>query len=286
MEHREILPRMSRLSNRFRIPLRVQGVFFNSLPLIAILLSAGFAFFSNQQRERTELSLNRHFEMVENLSKIDIILLNASAGVRGQLLTQAPSFLQPLTQARELIPQKLARVRTLMESIPTESRRVEKLARFDIVQKQVTAELESLASLAGTAAQPGQNPPPSQAEARAQILQNQPLIDTTAKQLTDLRASEQRLLSKRIDEIRAARHRDYTLIFLSVFVGLICRAVALYFFHRRVVRRVRQLTENVRSLRDGAALIHEPSGHADDIGDLERELARVSEFLAERRIGS
>ncbi len=60
--------------------------------------------------------------------------------------------------------------------------------------------------------------------------------------------------------------------------------MALYFFHRRVVRRVRQLTENVRSLRDGATLIHEPTDHADDIGELERELARASEFLTERRV--
>ena len=50
-----------------------------------------------------------------------------------------------------------------------------------------------------------------------------------------------------------ARQRDYSLIFLSLLVGLISRAVALYFFHRRVIRRVRQLTENVRNLREGAA---------------------------------
>jgi CHASE3 domain sensor protein len=278
---------MSHFFHRFRIPLRVQGVLFNSLPLIAILLSAGFAFFSNQQRERMELSLNRHFEMVENLAEIDTTLVNASAGVRGHLLTNDPSFLQPFTEARDLVPQKLARVRTLMESIPKETRRTEKLARLDAIQSQVMAELESLATLTPTTTpSPAENPPLSDADTRARILQNQPLLEATGKQLNDLRENEQRLLSKRIDEIRAARHRDYTLIFLSVLVGLLCRAVALYFFHRRVVRRVRQLTENVRSLRDGATLIHEPSDHADDIGDLERELARVSEYLAERRISS
>ena len=142
---------MSPLFHRFRIPLRVQGVFFNSLPLIAILLSAGFAFFSNRQREKMEMSLNRHFEMVENLVDLNISLLNASSSVRGNLLTHDPALLQPYTQARDLIPQKLARVRTLMETIPTENRRVEKLARLDAVQAQINTELEALATLSTSA---------------------------------------------------------------------------------------------------------------------------------------
>jgi len=261
-----------------RIPLRVQGLIFNSLPLIAVLITAAFAYFSNQQRERAELSLNRHFEMVENLVDIHTALLSAEAGQRGYLLTHDSALLQPAVDARALVQQKLVRVRTLMESIPKENRRVEKLARLDAVQGQVNGVLDSLSSLSTANAGP--------AEASAHVLQNQPLLESAGQQLADLRANEQRLLSKRIDEIRSVRQRDYLLIFLSVFVGLLSRAVALYFFHRRVVRRVRQLTENVRSLRDGVSLVHEPSDHADDIGELERELARASEFLGERRINS
>jgi len=269
---------MFRIPLWHRIPLRVQGLIFNSLPLIAVLITAAFAYFSNLQRERAELSLNRHFEMVENLVDIHTALLSAEAGQRGYLLTHDSTLLQPAIAARNVVQQKLTRVRTLMESIPKESRRVEKLARLDAVQVQVNGELDSLSSLSTTNATP--------ADVSTQILKNQPLLESAGQQLTDLRANEQRLLSKRIDEIRSVRQRDYLLIFLSVFVGLVSRAVALYFFHRRVVRRVRQLTENVRSLRDGASLVHEPSDHADDIGELERELARASEFLSERRISS
>ena len=277
---------MSRISIWQRIPLRVQGLIFNSLPIVAVLITAAFAYFSNQQRERMELSLNRHFEMVENLVDIQTAMLGAAAGLRGHLLTHDPALLQPVTDARAMVPQKLARVRTLMESIPKESRRIEKLARLDVVQTEATRELDSLASLAADDAAPAGAPPGPARNASAQILQNQPLLESVTERLTALRASEQRLLSKRIDEIRSVRQRDYLLIFLSVFVGLVSRAIALYFFHRRVIRRVRQLTENVRSLRDGAALVHEPSDHADDIGELERELARASEFLADRHISS
>ena len=268
---------MSRISIWQRIPLRAQGLIFNSLPLIAVLITAVFAYFGNQQRERTEMSLNRHYEVVENLVDVQTSLLNASAGPRGYLLTHDPSMLQPAADARTIIPEKLARVRTLMESIQKPWFRAQKLARLETVQKQATSELEVLTSLS-TGASPQ--------DISAQIEHNQPLLELVSKQLSILRSSEQRLFAKRVEEIRSIRERDYLFIFLSVFIGLVSRAVALYFFHRRVIRRVRQLTENVRSLRDGASLIHEPSGHADDIGELERELARASEFLAERRTGS
>ncbi len=268
---------MSRISIWQRIPLRAQGLIFNSLPLIAVLITAVFAYFGNQQRERTEMSLNRHYEVVENLVDVQTSLLNASAGPRGYLLTHDPSMLQPAADARTIIPEKLARVRTLMESIQKPWFRAQKLARLETVQKQATSELEVLTSLS-TGASPQ--------DISAQIEHNQPLLELVSKQLSILRSSEQRLFAKRVEEIRSIRERDYLFIFLSVFIGLVSRAVALYFFHRRVIRRVRQLTENVRSLRDGATLVHEPSGHADDIGELERELARASEFLAERRSGS
>jgi CHASE3 domain sensor protein len=277
---------MPKVSSRFQIPLRVQGIFYNSLPLVAVLLSAAFAFISNQRRERTEMSLNRHFEMVDNLIGIDNLLLSASAGVRGDLLTHDGKFLEPFQQAEQLVPQKIARVRTLMESIPKENRRIERLAQWDNIQGEVKNAMESIASLSKADAGLGSGSKPSADEIGAQVLRNQPALETAGKQLGDLRSSEQQLLSKRIEETRVARQRDYSLIFLSLLVGLISRAVALYFFHRRVIRRVRQLTENVRNLRDGGAPLHEPSGRSDEIGELERELARVSEFLVERRMGS
>jgi len=266
---------MSRISIWPRIPLGVQGVVFNSLPLLAVLITALFAYYSNHQRERMELSLNRHFEMVASLVDVHTTLLSAEASLRGYLLTHDAAQLQPAIQAQTIVPDKLTHVRTLMQSIPKENRRIEKLGRLDAIEDQVTKKLAALARISGDSTIP---------DPAALVLQHQASFDALLQQLSALRDNEQRLLSKRIDEIRSVRQRDFMLIFLSVFVGLVSRAIALYFFHRRVVRRVRQLTENVRRLRDGASLVHEPSGHADDIGELERELARAGAFLAERRI--
>jgi CHASE3 domain sensor protein len=98
-----------------RIPLWIQGIVLNSLPLIAVLLSAGFAFVSNQRREKMEMSLTRHFEMVENLVNVQTTLLEAEAALRGRLLTRRADFRAPYEAARESIPKTMAHIRTIME---------------------------------------------------------------------------------------------------------------------------------------------------------------------------
>jgi CHASE3 domain sensor protein len=265
-----------------RIPLWVQGILLNSLPLIAVLLSAGFAFFSNQQREKAEMSLSRHFEMVEHLVNVQTTLLEAEAAVRARLLTHRADLLAPYEAARESVPQTMAHLRTIMEGIPKANRRVEKLAAFDALRNLVDARMEALASLNENAATPAA----IESDLTAHIARNQPLMGETIKQLSDFRSAEQRLLAKRLEEIRSVRRRDYSLIFLSILVGLGTRAVAMYFFHRRVVRRVRQLTENARRLRDESLPAIQPSDGVDDIEELERELARISDFLATRQVRS
>jgi len=273
---------MHQTSSWRRIPLWVQGILLNSLPLFAVLLSAGFAFFSNQQREKAEMSLGRHFEMLENLVNVQTTLLQAESAVRARLLTHRADLLAPYESARESVPRTMAHIRTIMESIPKAHRRVEKLAAFDALQKLVNERMEALASLNEGA----ESPAAIEEDVTARIARNQPLMGETVKQISEFRSAEQGLLAKRLEEIRSVRRRDYSLIFLSILVGLGSRAIAMYFFHRRVVRRVRQLTENARKLREESLPAIQPSEGADDIEELERELGRISDFLAERQIRS
>jgi len=254
----------------------------NSLPLLAVLLSAAFAFVSNQRREKMEMSLTRHFEMVENLVNVQTTLLAAEAALRGRLLTGRADFQAPYEAARESVPKTMAHIRSIMEGIPRANRRAEKLAAFDSLQTLVNARMEDLATVNDTA----ESKAPGKDGAGARVARNQPLMEDAVKRLSDFRSGEQQILAKRLEEIRSVRQRDYLLIFLSIVVGLASRVVAMYFFHRRVVRRVRLLTENARKMREVTIPAMKPSQGADDIEELERELARIGDFLAERRTDS
>lgn len=51
-----------------RVPLREKGLFAAGLPMLAVIFSATMAFFGNEERERTEAAVRRHFSMIENLA--------------------------------------------------------------------------------------------------------------------------------------------------------------------------------------------------------------------------
>jgi len=89
------------------------------------------------------------------------------------------------------------------------------------------------------------------------------------------------LLTERVQEINAIRQRDYLAIFLTLLIGLGTRLIARYIFKNGVIRRVKCLVENTRSLRHGHPPPFPPSGKADALGDLEQEIVLMSEHLVE-----
>ena len=68
-------------------------------------------------------------------------------------------------------------------------------------------------------------------------------------------------------------------ISLALLLGLATRAVVFWLFNRRVVRRIEQLTVNVRALATNEPLPNAPSGSHDAIGELEQELANAQSRL-------
>lgn len=245
-----------------------------------MVCSAGFAFVSNQTREKAELSLNRHFELVDHLYELRMTVLTTETALAVRLTSPNAGTADTVTKALDVFPARMDQIHNLILASPKPNRRAEKLAHFATIQTGIDGEIQFLLNLEKAIPPAG----PVSAELAAQFRDHQPAAQALTQQISEMGVIERKLLDRRLDEIRTARHRDYLLIVLSVILGVATRAIAMYFFHRSVVRRVRQLTENARSMRDGGQPFHEPSGDQDDIGELERELASIGDFLAERRI--
>lgn len=260
-----------------RVPLRVQGIITVSLPLLAVTISAALALFGNYQRARIEADVQRKFQMATGLSEVLTLMVNAETGMRGYLLTKREEFLEPFATASRNLPVTMGHVRALAEAEPGEKPRLEKLSRLDQIQKLVDRQMSDLATQQGYVA----TPKTFNTDIYDHLAFGKNLMDEIRLNLNAMQIEEERLLTERIAEINQIRRRDFTAVFLALVVGLGTRLIAWHLFKIGILRRVKRLVVNVRSLRRGEASSFPPSDKQDALGDLEQEIALASkEFVA------
>lgn len=226
------------------------------------------AFLGNEERERTEGAVRRHFFLIENLADLQAHLLDAETGLRGNLLAHKAEFLAPYELATRFLPRELDSLQQLVEGEPGAIPRRQKLVRLRQIRTTVLREmtlLDRLRAFSGAGA-----------ALDAQLVESKTTMDRLRVQVREMRDREEQLLGERLADIRRVRRRDYFTIAAVLLLGLLTRGVVFWLFNRRIARGVRQLIENVRRLRAGQPLSHSPSGALDDLGQLERAVAELA----------
>jgi len=259
------------LKIRFSLPVR--RMVLVGLPLLAVVISAVLAFHGNQKRADIEVDLQRHFQMDRSLSEVLTWMLNAETGMRGYLLTQRDEFLQPYATASQDLPAALAHLRALAEAEPGLSPRFEKLQRLNQLQLLINQQMSDLA----IQQQSIEMPKKFDLDIYSHLAHGKRLMDEIRSILSAMQNEEGLLLTQRVQEINAIRQRDYLVIFLILFLALGTRLISWHLLNTGVIRRIKHLVENVRSLRRGEALPFQPSGKRDELGDLEQEIGLASE---------
>lgn len=248
-----------------QVPIRVQGAVLVILPLFALILSSTWAYLGNAQRQRAEADVTRKFEMVSNLGESLNLLINAETGMRGYLLSRRPEFLQPYKLAQAKLPETLNTLTALAQAEPGAKPRIEKTKRVSTIRALAAREMKALATLQTDAI--------GSAPMSTHLVQSKGVMDSLRSEIRLMLVVERSLLSERLQEIDSVRRRDYLGIYLTLFVGLMSRLLSSYLFETGVVRRVRQLRENVSALGRGAELPFPVSGRTDALGDLENAIA-------------
>ncbi len=248
------------------------------VPLLAVVISAVLAFLGNQKRANIEVDLQRHFQMDRSLGEVLTRMVNAETGMHGYLLTQGDEFLQPYATASQDLPAALAHLRALAEAEPELSPRLEKLHRLDQLQLLINQQMSDLA----IQQQSSEMPKKFNIDIYSHLAYGKRLMDEIRSILSAMQTEEGLLLTKRLQEINAIRQRDYLAIFFILFLALGTRLISWHLFNTGVLRRIKHLVENVRSLRRGEPLPFQPSGKQDELGDLEQEIVLASEQSSPR----
>lgn len=261
---------------KIRYSLPVRRMVLVGLPLLAVVISAVFAFLGNQNRANIEADLQRHAQMVRSLTEVLTLLVNAETAMRGYLLTQRDEFLQPYATASQNLPTAMARTRALAEAEPKLDPRLEKLRRLNQLQLLINQQLSDLA----IQQQSIERPKTFNIDIYSHLVNGKRQMDEIRSILSAMQAEDGLLLTKRVQEINAIRQRDYLIIFLTLILALGFRLISWHLFNTTVLGRIKQLVENVRSLRRGDPLPFQPTHKRDELNELEQEIVLASQQFA------
>ncbi len=256
-----------------RVPMRVQGRITVGLPLVAVVISAGLAILGGNQRADIETDIQRKFEMSAALGELTTLMVNAETGMRGYLLTDQSEFLKPFDQATVELPATMARLTDLASAEPGERPRANKLARLQHIRTLTDQQLADLAGQRSYVTSGGRDV--TDPELRRHLAYGKGLMDAIRVEVDAMQDEERTLLDDRIADVDAIRARDYASVALALVAALAMRFLAWFLFRKGILRRVEQLTENVRDLREGRPPSFPPTGKKDAMGELEREIGLI-----------
>jgi CHASE3 domain sensor protein len=252
-----------------KFPLKWKGIVLAVLPFVVLALSASVALWGNRQRERTETALAHHIALANSLEDVQFLVVSAETGTRGFLLTRRDEFLAPFRRAGRELPRQRKELETIVASEPGDEPRREKMASLKRIEALVDGQMKALLVL-----QRQTSTSPSELLPRLQ--QSKRDMDALRAELRLMRRSEEKLMNQRMKDIIWVRQRDYIGVAITLFVGVLARALWIYLFNTGINGRLERIRENVLARERGEALPHDAAPTADALGELEREIVALS----------
>src|SRR5205807_3844948 len=105
------------------MPLRAKGLVVVAIPLAAVVVSALLFFINEGEDQQAEHWVAHTHEVRTDIQQALNILLDATNGVRGYLLTGQETFLNPYENAIQTLPDDLAHLARLVQNDPVQAAR-------------------------------------------------------------------------------------------------------------------------------------------------------------------
>lgn len=257
-----------------RLPIRAQGGITVFIPIVAVLVSFGFAIYGNLSRTARQEDIERKFTAVRQYGDLLTLMVDAETGERGYILTQRDEFLEPYRIAVDEIPKTIEQLKEIVEAEPGEKPRLERIEGLSKIQELVNRQLANLKE-----SQNFTTKGKSREELYEHLQNGKATMDEIRAAINTMQNKEETLLTERIEEINSIRNRDYIFIFIALLVGVIVRVVSFYLFDRGIVRRIQHLTENTDSILKGKSPNFNIKEKTDAVGMLEKNIVKVAERI-------
>lgn len=254
-----------------RASVRAQGTVTVMIPIIAILVSFVTGLKGNWTRAEIEDEIRRKFQVVMDLNGLHSKVQTIETSERDYLLTKNEGFRETIQHTASQVAPAMMELRTNIERLPDEgerSLRLEQLATIGTLLREQVGSLEQSRELAASGGSP--DILSEHLENRAQSMRE------VAAAIASAQSEETTALRKQVEEIAYTRYRDYSVLFVALFVGLGTRAMSLVLFDKGIVRRINRMTNTLASIRNGESVSVRQPKKKDAIGLLELEIVNIA----------
>jgi signal transduction histidine kinase len=247
-----------------------KGLILITIPLLFVL---GFVLLVNQQKragEQAEVLELKTKEVIMNLHTLFEDLVDIQSSVRGYVITEDPSYLDPYKQAVREIPGEIELLKTQISDDPQQLARLENLAVIAAERMAVAEELKNLVDNG------------KQAEAIAYVKSGigKRVMDEFREGMNVLLAEEERKDKIRRQEIQNSWQQFDRLLVGGVAANLFLALALVFLFTRGIGYRLQTLTENAKALAEGKKLATPITGN-DEIAILDRTFHQMAQALQE-----
>lgn len=249
------------------LPLRAKGLVVIAIPLAALGATLVFLQVSQNHADEQRLAARHTVEVRDQVRTVETQLLNAETGIRGYVLSNDESFLDPYHAAFERLPGALAALERLVGEDPSQ------LARASEVRFLAGKKLEALGALRANVGSKDQ-------ESTLLTIDNELMTDLRSE-LAAMQSEEEQRLEDRIEELDNSRREQGLSVALAALLGLAGGVAATVLFTTGVAHRVDRLADNATRLAAGRPLLDRPSG-SDEVGHLAQAIGEAAELLADR----
>ncbi|MCA9837660.1 MAG: diguanylate cyclase [Trueperaceae bacterium] len=252
--------------------LALKGIVVTGFPIFLFVVAGLVTTLVLSQLRGAENGVNMAYQTQLKLQEVQNLLLDASTGVRGFLLTDREDLLAFYQEARDQLPEEL---NSLEKSL---SRYPDQLERFNNARTQIEQELSALATLLQLA--------PSLREAApgsidSFVITSQVVMQALEQQLNTLVSQQQSMLKELESNRQILLTRYYVAIVLSTLAALISLLLGMRLFASGITRRVHKLSLGAESLARGQSFNFGEKGH-DELGRLASTLQQTGRLLQER----
>jgi diguanylate cyclase (GGDEF)-like protein len=260
--------------------LRTKILAIMAIPFVVLAVSTAAILYS-RARTSQALASERHASAVlEQLHQVQSDLVDMEDGMRGYVLTEHSDLLVPFNDALANLSHDLDRLRSLVAEEPSQVARIDHLEQVANVRIVLLQEMSAFAPVTSLT---------NRSQFATVVEQGKQAMDDIRATIAQIEASEERLLAEHSRGLDASRRLSFLIAIVAMPLALLASLAVVWLFTQGLVRRIRGAQENARRVEDGIPP-DEPSAADDELGHLERALARTGTKVIElqeelRRIG-